>query len=186
MVTRWVPGTITFLRQNLSLIWIPAVLAAITVFSMFSASWRIVQPATSQTFLAGTGGVPGGREAGTWIRQNVPEGAVMLTVGPSMVSIVQFYGLRKSYGLSVSPNPLFRNPSYTPINNPDLRFRKSELHYIVWDSFSSARSPFFSGKLLSYVQKYNGRVAHIESVVIPGPDGRKVAKPVIIIYEVRP
>ncbi len=186
LVARWAPGTVTFMRRSLSTSWLPPVFAAITIFTLFFSSWRVVQPATSQSFLAGTGGVPGGREAGSWIQKNVPSGAVMLTVGPSMANIVQFYGHRKAYGLSVSPNPLFRNPSYTPITNPDLKLRRAELQYIVWDSFSSGRSPFFSAKLLQYVQKYNGRVAHIESVIVAGPDGKKVAKPVIIIYEVRP
>jgi 4-amino-4-deoxy-L-arabinose transferase-like glycosyltransferase len=183
---RWAPGVVRFFRRTWNLNWAGPVLGTAAAISLLITSWGIVQPSTSLVFLAGTGGVPGGREAGTWIEKNVPVNAVLLTVGPSMANIVQFYGHRKAYGLSVSPNPLFRNPSYTPINNPDLLLRKSELHYIVWDSFSAERTPFFSTKLMSYVQKYNGRVAHIESVVVNTPDGKPVARPVIIVYEVRP
>ena len=185
-VSHWAPGAIRAFRRQFSLAWINPLMAATIAFSLFLGSWQIAQPSSSVSFLAGTGGVPGGREAGAWILKNVPEGAVMMTVGPSMANIVSFYGHRKAYGLSVSPNPLFRNPSYTPVDNPDLLFRRSEIQYIVWDSFSSSRSPFFSNKLMSYVKKYNGRVAHVESVVSTGPDGKTMTIPVIVIYEVRP
>ena len=70
-----------------------------------------------------------------------------MTIGPSMANIVQYYGHRKAYGLSVSPNPLHRNPSYEPVNNPDRAIRDNELQYVVWDSFSAARSSYFSSKL---------------------------------------
>src|SRR5690606_8041286 len=109
-----------------------------------SASWNIVHPAGLNSFLAGTGGVPGGREVGHWINENVPQGAVFMTIGPSMANIIQFYGHRKAYGLSVSPNPLRRNPSYEPIDNPDYQIRTSALQYVVWDAFSAERSTFFS------------------------------------------
>jgi hypothetical protein len=156
------------------------------VFSLGSASWQRIQPEISSLFLAGTGGVPGGREAGTWIRENVPDSARFMTIGPSMANIIQFYGERKAYGLSVSPNPLHRNPSYEPLLNPDRQIRNADLHYLVWDSFSAARSPFFADKLLGYVNKYNGRAIHIEAIVVPDADGNLVNKPVIIIYEVHP
>jgi hypothetical protein len=156
------------------------------VYSLGMASWLRIQPETSSLFLAGTGGVPGGREAGTWIKENVPEHARFMTIGPSMANIIQFYGERKSYGLSVSPNPLHRNPTYLPILNPDLQIRNSDLHYLVWDSFSAARSPIFSDKLLGFVNKYNGRAIHTESITVTDGDGNLVNKPVIIIYEVHP
>jgi hypothetical protein len=159
---------------------------AATVLSLGLSSWQRIQPETSSLFLAGTGGVPGGREAGTWIQQNVPQNANFMTIGPSMANIIQFYGQHKAYGLSVSPNPLHRNPSYEPILNPDSQIRRSDLHYIVWDSFSAARSPFFSDKLLGYVNKYNGRAVHTEYITVQDSEGHPVNQPVIIIYEVHP
>ena len=51
-----------------------------------------------------------------------------------MANIVEFYGARKAYGLSVNPNPLDRNPAYDPILNPDQQLRSANLNYIVWDS----------------------------------------------------
>jgi hypothetical protein len=156
------------------------------LFSLGTASWQQVQPETSSSFLAGTGGVPGGRETGAWIVQNVPGNATFMTIGPSMANIIEFYGQRKAYGLSVSPNPLHRNPSYEPILNPDLQIRNSNLQYIVWDSFSAARSSFFSSQVMSYVKKYNGRVVHTESITVNDGHGNMVVTPVIIIYEVHP
>jgi hypothetical protein len=156
------------------------------IFSLGFTSWKQIQPETSTVFLAGTGGVPGGREAGNWIQANVPANARFMTIGPSMANIIEFYGNHPAYGLAVSPNPLHRNPSYDAINNPDLQIRNSELHYLVWDSFSAARSSFFSDKLMSYVNKYNGRVVHTETITVKDEDGHFVIKPVIIIYEVYP
>jgi hypothetical protein len=159
---------------------------AVTAFTLSASSWQRIQPEISSTFLAGTGGVPGGREAGAWIRRNVPMSARFMTIGPSMANIVQFYGERKAWGLAVSPNPLHRNPSYEPIPNPDRQIRDVDLQYLVWDSFSAARSPIFSDTLLGYVNKYNGRAIHTESITVLDTNGNLVEKPVIIIYEVHP
>jgi hypothetical protein len=103
-----------------------------------------------------------------------------------MANIVQYYGHRKAYGLSVSPNPLRRNPAYEPVENPDWSIRQNELQYLVWDSFSAARSPFFSDKLLRYADRYNGRVVHTESVPVSTAGGAVVEKPLIVVYQVRP
>jgi hypothetical protein len=164
-----------------------AVVATVAIsVALLVSSWGRIEPAGSATFLAGSGGVPGGREAGAWIRQHVPEGAQMLTVGPSMANIIQFYGHRKAYGLSVSPNPLNRNPSYKPIANPDLSIRSNELQYLVWDAFSASRSKFFSRSLQRYADRYHGRVVHTETVTTTTADGKETQVPVLRIYEVRP
>lgn len=159
-----------------------AAVAVVTV-SLLWPTWQAVNHDGRTTFLAGSGGVPGGREAGRWLAANTPQGSVILTVGPSMANIVRYYGSRQSYGLSVSPNPLHRNPSYTPLNNPDASLRSNDVHYVVWDSFSARRSEHFSEKLLTLVRRFHGRVVHTEYV--DGPD-RSTPVPVIIIYEVRP
>ncbi len=177
------PGLITLLPGRSV---IASLLIAATVFTMGFTTWQRIQPETSATFLAGTGGVPGGREAGTWIKANVPLYARLLTIGPSMANILQFYGERHAYGLSVSPNPLHRNPSYVPVVNPDLQIRRTDLNYIVWDSYSASRSPFFSDKLLNYVKKYNGTAVHTETIPLMDAEGKQIDKPVIIIYEVHP
>jgi len=109
----------------------------------------------------------------------------MLALGPSMANIIQFYGHRKTYGLSVSPNPLHRNPVYEPVDNPDLRIRHNDLQYIVWDSFTAQRSPFFEENLMKYVKRYHGEAVHTEFVDVPTASG-PIQKPVIVIYSVRP
>ncbi len=154
--------------------------------SLVVPTWQQIQPSEADTFLAGSGGVPGGREAGLWIKAHVPEGAEFMTVGPSMANIVQFYGHRRAFGLSVSPNPLHRNPAYEPLPNPDVSIRNNDLQYLVWDSFSASRSPFFSEKLLRYAERYHGRVVHTESVTVETASGEQTEKPLIVIYEVRP
>jgi hypothetical protein len=160
--------------------------AVALVVSLGLISWSRVQPASSgSTFLAGTGGVPGGREAGQWVDAHVPVGADLLALGPSMANIIEFYGHRQVYGLSISPNPLHRNPVYDPVLNPDLRIRHNDLQYLVWDSYSASRSPFFSQHLLDFAERYRGRIVHQEFVTVDSASG-PVRKAVITIYEVQP
>jgi hypothetical protein len=90
------------------------------------------------------------------------------------------------YGLSVSPNPLHRNPVYQAMRNPDRLIRDNELQYIVWDAFSADRSPFFGRKLIRYVERFQGHVARSVTVPVRSADGRNVRKPLIVIYEVSP
>ena len=159
---------------------------AIVLLSLAVPSWQRVQPPQASDFLAGSGGLPRGREAGRWIAHNVPAGARMMSIGPSMANVLQFYGQRKVYGLSVSPNPLHRNPVYEALRNPDRRIRDNELQYIVWDAFSAARSPFFARRMMRFVERYHGYVAHTETVTVRTRSARQVREPVIVIFEVRP
>jgi hypothetical protein len=193
---RWVAGRASWLRATrpvpdriagrdtgklLRLVAIAAV-----VVSLFIPTWRLVNQSNNATFLAGSGGVPGGREAGRWLAGNTPAGSRVLTLGPSMANILQYYGHRRCFGLSVSPNPLHRNPSYTPLPNPDSALRHNEMQYIVWDKFSAERSSFFSGSLLELARRYHGRIVHTETVMGTDAQGRQARVPVIVIYEVRP
>jgi putative flippase GtrA len=162
-------------------------LLALATLAPARASLQAIDPDRPiDELVAGTGGVPGGREAGLWIRDNVPEGSTLLAIGPSMANIIQFYGDRRAYGLSVSPNPLHRNPVYKPVINPDLQLRSSEIQYLVWDSFSAGRTEFFTEKLLTFAERYHGRVVHTESVTVDDGDGVPTQRPIVVIYEVRP
>ena len=185
-IARWWPEDLSFTGLRISRGFIKTMTVGVIALSLLLSSVQLITPATSGTFVAGTGGVPGGREAGQWIDKNIPAGATFMTVGPSMANILQFYGHRKAYGLSVSPNPLRRNPSYPPILNPDMQIRNGEIQYVVWDSYSAERSVFFSESLLRFAKRYHGRVIHTQSVKVTLSDGTSVDKPVIIIYEVRP
>ncbi len=159
--------------------------AALVACWLIATCWLSIDTANSTTFLAGTGGVPGGRPAGRWVAAHTPGGAEMLAIGPSMSNILEFYGHRQVLGISVSPNPLHRNPAYIPVRNPDLLLRTGQVQYLVWDAYSAARSHYFSARLMSYVRRYHGSVAHSESVIISTSHG-PARQPVIIIYEVRP
>lgn len=163
-----------------------AAIVAVVVFSLLVPTWTSINRRTATTFLAGSGGVPGGRETGQWLAANTPTGSIVLTLGPSMANIIQYYGHRRCYGLSVSPNPLHRNPAYTALPNSDRSLRNNELQYVVWDVFSAERSPFFSEHLLTLARRYHGRVVHTEYA--PGTDarGRPTRIAVIVVYEVRP
>jgi hypothetical protein len=136
--------------------------------------------------LAGTGGLPGAREAGGWIDEHVPEGAAFMTIGPTLSNLIQFYGHRRSQALSVSPNPLHRNPAYDPIANPDSTIRTLRIQYLAWDIWSAERSPHFEATLLRYVAKYHGSLIHEQRAEVRRADGSRATETVIRIYEVRP
>jgi hypothetical protein len=156
-------------------------LVVVLLGTLTQTSWSRISPKSTSTFLAGTGGVPGGRAAGTWLRTNVPPGARLLALGPSMANILEFYGNRAVWGLSVSTNAAHRNPVYQPLVNPDLAIRRGDIQYLVWDSYSANRSPTFAAKLLRFVARYRGRAVHTETVT----RGKK-SVPVITIYQVHP
>ena len=179
LVTRLARGSARYGRALLT-----AATVAVAVW-LAMGSWASINTANATSFLAGTGGVPGGREAGLWVAAHTPEGSQMLAIGPSMANILQFYGHREVLGLSVSPNPLHRNPVYTPVGNPDLLLRTGEVQYLVWDAYSAARTHYFSQRLMAYVRRYRGSVAHVQTVTVDTSSGQ-VRRPVIVIYEVRP
>jgi 4-amino-4-deoxy-L-arabinose transferase-like glycosyltransferase len=160
---------------------LPLGATALVIGSLLMTTVPSVSAAPSATGLAGTGGIPGGREAGHWVRAHTPEGSVLLTLGPSMANIMQYYGNREAYGLSVSPNPLHRNPSYQPVPNPDFALRNGDMQYVVWDAWSAGRSAHFSESLKALARRFHGQVVHEEYAQTP-----KGKVPVIIVYEVRP
>jgi hypothetical protein len=181
----WLPrlvGHLTAPRARLA----TAATAAVLVLSLSVPSVTGVATITTRGSLAGTGGLPGGREAGLWIRENVPPGATFMTIGPTMANIVRFYGQRPAFGVSVSPNPLKRNPAYDPIRNPDRSIQLLQLQYIAVDIWSAERSPFFVNLVNGYVEKYHGRLVYEQRAQVRGADDSIGEQVVIRIYEVRP
>jgi len=149
-------------------------------------TWSRIEPSTSRSYLAGTGGLPGGREAGRWLKDNVPATAQLLAIGPSMANVLEFYGQRRVLALSVSPDPANRNPSYQPVPNPDLAMRQARFQYLVWDSYTASRSPSFGAKLTALVAKYHGIAVFTATVRVAAQSGQPVDAPVVVIYRVRP
>ncbi len=184
-LARWMPfKNINSIGRRLFQFAVNTLVPALIALVLLISSWQGITPSSSTSFTAGTGGIPGSREAGEWVFENTPKGAVIVTIGPSMSNILRFYGQRKAYALSVSPNPLFRNPAYEPVINPDLQIRDGDIQYLVWDSFSADRSVFFSNMLMKLGREFNGQVVHTEFVSVKLADGTSVEKPVIVIYEV--
>jgi 4-amino-4-deoxy-L-arabinose transferase-like glycosyltransferase len=163
----------------------PAV-AAVLVLSVAVPTIIAVRQPAALGSLAGTGGLPGGREAGRWIDENIPEGAAFMTIGPTLSNVIQFYGHRRSQGLSVSPNPLHRNPAYDPIRNPDDSIRTLRIQYVAYDIWSASRSKFFASVLMDYVKKYHGQLIYEQRAETRAADGSRRMETVIGIYEVRP
>ena len=133
-----------------------------------------------RNFLAGSGGLEASRPSGEWIRTHTLPSARFLTIGPSFANVIQFYGQRKALALSVSPNPLHRNPQYEPVLNPDATIRSGSIQYLVYDSYSASRSAFFSRSLLTYVAKFRG--VPVFTFRQDGPN----TKPDVVIFEVHP
>jgi len=158
---------------------------AVTI-SLLVPTWQRIEPSNTGTYLAGTGGLPGGREAGRWVRANIPERAELLAVGPSMANVIQFYGQRRVFAMSVSPDPANRNPAYVPVPNPDLAVRQGRFRYLIWDSYTANRSPLFAAKIAALANKYNGVLVFSSTITVRSPDGQPVQTPVVKIYRVRP
>jgi 4-amino-4-deoxy-L-arabinose transferase-like glycosyltransferase len=154
--------------------------------SLAPTTLATVATTSAQGSLAGTGGLPGGREAGLWIRDHVPPGATFMTIGPTMSNIIQFYGHRHSLALSVSPNPQRRNPAYDPILNPDRAIQTLEIHYAVFDVWSASRSPFFTATLRRYIAKYDGKLIYEQRAVTRDANGDAGEQVVIQLYQLSP
>jgi hypothetical protein len=185
IATYWMPWLLDPRRLRLRR---ATVIAAVLVAvgSLIWPAWSLVNPSSSGTFLAGTGGVPGGREAGRWLKVHAPVNSQLLSIGPSMANILEFYGQRRAFGLSVSSNPRDRNPAYQPIANPDLWVRDGRVQYVVWDSYTANRTPFFADKITALAKRYHGVAVFTATVPVRTPSGARSRNPVVIIYEVRP
>ncbi len=161
--------------------WYPRVLIPAVVLSLLvPAVGQVAQPNTSG--LAGAGGLPGGREVGRWVDTHVPLGSHLMTIGPSMGNVIQYYSGRRCDALSVSPNPLHRNPTYRPILNADAALAAGVYEYIVWDVYSARRSPHFAARAKELAQRFGGHVVHVQRRAGAG----RTTPSLVIIYQVRP
>jgi Dolichyl-phosphate-mannose-protein mannosyltransferase len=181
--TIWRIGSASLLRGNrVRAIAVPVVLALLVASTLAVTSWPKISDRGST--LAGTGGVAGGREAGRWVAEHVPGDATLLTIGPSMANILQFYGGRRSYALSVSPSPNGRNPSYVPVPNPDLSIRQGQFQYLVWDAYTAHRTPSFAKKMTELVNRFHG-IAVFTATSRTGSAADQAAFATVVIYQVR-
>ena len=163
---------------------LPIVVTALVVASLAVVSWPRITGTSQDSHLAGTGGVPGGREAGRWLKANVPSEARILTIGPSMANILQLYSDHRALALSVSPSPNGRNPSYVPVPNPDLALRRGQFQYLVWDAYTAGRTSSFATRMNDLVQRFHGVAVYTATATV-GHGSSLVAYPTVVVYQVR-
>jgi hypothetical protein len=185
MLALWRPPSLSLRGFRLPGAVVSVALCLLVLTSVAVETWSRIEPRDKSVFVAGSGGLPGGRQTGVWVRNHTPLGSEFLAIGPSMANLISFYGLRKAYGVSVGPNPLRRNPAYEPIGNADLALRRNEIQYIIWDAYSEARSPFFSNTLRGLVRKYHGTPAFSVTLQLPTKSGATAARTLIEIWKVR-
>ena len=75
-------------------------------------------------------------------------------------------GVARPTGCRSAPTRCTATPPTSRSTTPISGSAQGEVQYLVWDSFSAARSPFFSDGCSAYVERYNGRVVHTESVTV--------------------
>jgi 4-amino-4-deoxy-L-arabinose transferase-like glycosyltransferase len=161
-------------------------LALATAASLAIPAWARSQPSFSTNFLAGSGGMIGGRDAGKWVLGHVPAGSRLLAIGPSTANVLEYYGHHPVSALSVSTNPHDRNPSYAPVLNPDLDLRNGVFQYVVWDAYTAAHSNFFAREALRLTAKYHGRAVYTSASRVRNPGKGNAPQPAVVIYEVYP
>jgi hypothetical protein len=79
-----------------------------------------------------------------------------------------------------------RNPSYVPVPNPDRALRDGEFQYVVWDSYTAQRAPFFAEKARTLIDKFHGIAVFTATVPVRAASQASIVEPVVIIYRVRP
>ncbi|MGH7691814.1 MAG: ArnT family glycosyltransferase [Candidatus Dormibacteria bacterium] len=133
--------------------------------------------------LAGSGGLLAGRPTAEWARKRTLPDSVFLTIGPSFANILEFYSLRRALALSVSPNPLHRNPAYAPVVNADQLIRSGAVQYLVYDAYSAARTSHFANRLLQLAHRFDGILVYR---YVAAPHGRARQPSLVLVYQVRP
>ena len=163
-----------------------AVRALVVAVTLASLAIPAVDPAWSApttSGLAGAGGLPGGREVGEWVDAHVPQRRPPDDDRPVDGEPHRVLQRTALDALSVSPNPLHRNPTYRPIINADAELAAGNYEYIVWDAYSAQRSPHFAQRAIDARKRFGGPHR-------PHPARRRRAarttSRIIVIYQVHP
>ena len=64
--------------------------------------------------------------------------------------------------------------------------RTNAVQYLVYDTYSAARTPFFAHRLMTFVHKYNGILVYAGMQPVQQADGTTSDVAVVLIYEVHP
>ena len=114
-----------------------------------------------------------------------PTHAQLLALGPSMATVPEFYGQRRVFALSASPDPADRNPAYAPVPNPDLAVRQGRFLHVVWAPTPPHPSPVFGAEITGLVNKCHAVAMFTSTITGKAKSGTPVDTPVIIINRVR-
>ncbi|MGH7608388.1 MAG: ArnT family glycosyltransferase [Candidatus Dormibacteria bacterium] len=179
----WIPGGLTALTVVSMFFWASPVLSAQDGTASLVGTDSGQQTPTKVTVLAGSGGLLAGRPTGLWVKTHTLRGSSFLTIGPTFANVLQFYSLDRAVALSVSPDPLHRNPSYAPVTNADKLIRSGAVQYLVYDAYSAARSQHFANRLLALAHKFEGQLVYQYD---RGRSASGERRALVLIYEVQP
>jgi hypothetical protein len=129
--------------------------------------------------LAGSGGEPYAREAAIWIRDNLPNDLVFLTLDTPMANIIKYYSNNEVFSLHSN-----KNPAYTKIETADLSILSGQIHYLVYESYRAERSAYLkeeAEEMNDLRMKYDAVPIYIQYKGHIGGNNQNLT-PAIIIY----
>ena len=130
--------------------------------------------------LVGSGGEPYAREGAIWIRDNVPQKGIFLTIDIRTANVIRYYANNEA--LSLHSN---NNPAYIQIDNPDLPILNGKIDYLVYETYLVEQFPYLKGEakeLNQLIIKYSGIPIHTEYETYTDTNGKNLIKPALIIY----
>ena len=128
-----------------------------------------------------------GARPGRWIDANVPAGATLMTIGPSMANLVQLLRPPPRVRAIGQPQPAEPEPVVRAARQPRPgAARQRDPVRRLGRLLGAAARPKFSRRLLRYAARYDGRVVHSELLPARGSTGLTARRPAIVVFEVRP
>jgi len=130
--------------------------------------------------LAGSGGIPHVREGAIWIRDNVPDNSIILTIDATTANIIKFYANKEVFSLHSN-----KNPAYAEIGNPDLHILNGQIRYLMLQPNIVENYPHLKeevDQLSDLAKKYGGMPIHMENQTYTGNNGEILIRPAIVIY----
>lgn len=130
--------------------------------------------------LVGSGEERYARDGAIWIRDNVPQEAVFLTLDSRTANIIKYYS--NNIAVSLHAN---KNPAYFEVISPDLPILNDEIQYLVYEVYQAEQLPYLkeeAREMRQLITKYNGTAIHTENKIYMDNNGKNLIKPAIIIY----
>ena len=158
-----------------------AIIPLIFIFSGPMLHYMFQIPPTN--LVGSTGGELYAREAATWIRDNVDQKGVYLTVATRTANLIMYYSNNDAIALHAN-----NNPAYKRIDSADLPILNGKINYLVNEPYLVELFPYLrqdSREINNLVIKYNAIPIHTEYGTYVDNSGRNIVKPAIIIYSLQ-